>query len=103
MSSVRKGPIFRDSKLTVCVQFFLPVSFTMAMAGVITWIVGLLALSRRLNDVPSASIGISLVAIPVILLLVGIFWYVFLGIILNQEEDPDDETPTERARNEGGN
>ncbi|MFQ5875375.1 MAG: hypothetical protein ACE5JL_16465, partial [Dehalococcoidia bacterium] len=35
----------------------------------------------RLGDVPSASIGISLVAIPVFLVLLGVILYVFCGLL----------------------
>ncbi len=44
------------------------------------WILHLLRLSRRLNDVPSASIGISIVAIPVFLAGAAILTYVFVGL-----------------------
>ena len=56
-------------------------------------------LARKLDDVPSATIGISIVAIPVFLTMLSVFWYVFLGIMRNrQEEDPvDPATATEVA------
>lgn len=77
----------RDSKIVVFLQYLLPVSFTVAMAGIIAWVVSLMLLSRKLHDVPSASMGISIVAIPVFLVLLFVFWYVFLGIIRNQDEE----------------
>ncbi len=81
----------RDSRWIVCLQYLLPISFTCAMLGIITWIGSLIMLSRKLNDTPSASMGISIVAIPVFLVLLSVFWYVFLSIIRNQEEPPSND------------
>jgi len=71
------------------------------MIGIIAWIIRLILLARRLHDVLSASIGISIVAIPVFLILLGVFWYVFLGIVRNRDAPPD-ETPQEEPRPVGG-
>ena len=87
-----------DSKLIQFFQYLLPISFTVAMTGIIVWILSLIRLSRKLHDVPSASIGISLVAIPVFLVLLVVFWYVFLGIMLNQEESRE-EKETDQPKN----
>jgi len=76
----------RDTGVVVFLQYLLPLSFTTAMMGVVIWIASLILLSMKLDDVPSASMGISIVAIPVFLVLLSMFWYVFLGIIRNQEE-----------------
>jgi hypothetical protein len=48
--------------------------------GISSWIIHLLRLSHRLHDVPSASIGISIVAIPVFLTGASVLTYVFLGL-----------------------
>lgn len=80
-----------DPPFIVFLQYLLPLSFTCAMAGTIAWIVSLILLSAKLDDVVSASMGISIVAIPVFLILLSVFWYVFLGIIRNQE--PGDGPP----------
>lgn len=91
----------RDSAFIVMLQYLLPLSFTAAMSGVIIWIVSLIMLSRKLDDVPSVSMGISIVAIPVFLVLLSLFWYVFLGIIRNQESE--DEPPhQEGVKNQPG-
>ncbi|HUP47382.1 MAG TPA: hypothetical protein VNA04_01185 [Thermoanaerobaculia bacterium] len=45
-----------------------------------TWIVHLIRLSRALHDVPSASVAISIVAIPVFLTGAGVLTYVFVGL-----------------------
>ena len=44
------------------------------------WIMNLLFLSLELNDVPGASVGISIVAIPVFITLASILTYVFVGL-----------------------
>jgi hypothetical protein len=48
--------------------------------GISWWIIHLLLLSQRLNDVPSASVGISIVAIPVFLTGATVLTYVFVGL-----------------------
>ena len=62
--------------------------------GVISWILHLLRLSQRLHDVPSASVGISIVAIPVFLTGAGVLTYVFIGLQRGRRR------PGEMARNE---
>ncbi|MFQ5913519.1 MAG: hypothetical protein ACE5JS_10075 [Nitrospinota bacterium] len=54
--------------------------FFALVGGIVVWIVHLIRLSWRLRDVPSASVGISLVAIPVFLILLGVVNYVFWGL-----------------------
>lgn len=44
------------------------------------WIINLISLSIDLNDVPGASVGISIIAIPVFITLAAILTYVFLGL-----------------------
>ena len=51
------------------------------IGGIITWITHLIRTAWRLGDVPSASIGISIVAIPVFLTLLGVILYVFVGLL----------------------
>jgi hypothetical protein len=51
------------------------------IVGIISWISHLIRTAWRLHDVPSASIGISLVAIPVFLTLLGVVLYVFWGLL----------------------
>jgi hypothetical protein len=54
--------------------------------GISSWIVHLLRLSRKLHDVPSASFGISIVAIPVFLTGAAVLTYVFVGIRRGRED-----------------
>jgi len=51
--------------------------FVLSISG---WIVHLLRLSVWLDDVPSASVGISIVAIPVFLTGAAVLTYVFVGL-----------------------
>ena len=53
--------------------------------GIAIWIVNLILLSLELNDAPGASIGISIIAIPVFFTLAGVLTYVFAG--LQKEEN----------------
>ena len=61
--------------------------FVLFVGGLITWIIHLIRTAWWLGDVPSASIGISLVAIPVFLVLLGVVLYVFWGLLTHQREE----------------
>lgn len=63
--------------------------------GISGWIIHLLRLSQRLQDVPSASIGISIVAIPVFLTGASVLTYVFVGLRRGRE-------PSREPSSEGG-
>jgi hypothetical protein len=52
----------------------------------VTWIIHLIRTAWWLGDVPSASIGISIVAIPVFLVLLGVVLYVFWGLLIDRSE-----------------
>lgn len=56
------------------------------IGGIVTWIIHLIRTAWRLKDVPSASIGISLVAIPVFVILLGVILYVFWGLLGDRGE-----------------
>jgi hypothetical protein len=49
------------------------------------WVINLIKLSIELNDVPGATVAISIVAIPVFLILASVLTYVFVG--LQKEKD----------------
>jgi len=74
-----------DEKLVIKAQYALYVLACLFVAGIIGWILHLIRLSWELNDVPSASEGISIVAIPLFLTLITIFSYVFWGIMRNRK------------------
>ena len=56
--------------------------------GISAWIIHLIRLSSRLRDVPSASVGISIVAIPVFLTGASVLTYVFVGLRKGRAESP---------------
>jgi hypothetical protein len=61
--------------------------FVLTISG---WILNLILLSIELRDVPGASLGISIVAIPVFLTLAGLLTYVFVG--LRKEQSPPNQS-----------
>ncbi len=71
------------------------------VVGISWWIVHLLLLSHRLHDVPSASVGISIVAIPVFLTGAGVLTYVFFGLRRGRSE-PDEDGAEGEASAGGG-
>jgi uncharacterized membrane protein YcjF (UPF0283 family) len=56
------------------------------VGGIIVWIIHLIRAAWTLGDVPSASIGISIVAIPIFIVLVSVVLYVFLGLRADARE-----------------
>jgi cbb3-type cytochrome oxidase subunit 3 len=68
------------------VQWAIAALAVVFIGGIVTWIMHLIRTAWRLGDVPSASIGISLVAIPVFLVLLGVIVSVFWGLL--REEGP---------------
>jgi amino acid transporter len=48
--------------------------------SIAVWIINLILLSVELNDVPGASIGISIITIPVFFALASVLTYVFIGL-----------------------
>lgn len=82
MSGLRSAP---DRTVRV-IQWAMAVAAVLFIGGVVVWIAHLIRTSWRLKDVPSASIGISLVAIPVFLTLLGVIIYVFWGLLGDRSE-----------------
>jgi hypothetical protein len=50
------------------------------------WIIRLIIVSVQLQDAPDASVGISLVVIPVFGMLAGVLTYVFIGLQRNRNQ-----------------
>lgn len=74
----RESPLFNKS---VFLAQVLSVSIIWVLVAVIiVWILGLISLSLELQDVPGASVGISLIAIPVFILIASVLTYVFIGM-----------------------
>lgn len=70
--------------------------------GISGWIIHLLRLSHRLHDVPSASVGISIVAIPVFLTGAGVLTYVFVGLRRGRRDLGKKDEGEEANDEEGG-
>ncbi len=62
-------------------QWAMAAMIVVFIGSIIVWIAHLIRTAWRLHDVPSASIGISLVAIPVFLVLLGVIVSVFWGLL----------------------
>lgn len=58
--------------------------------GIAVWIVNLVWISFRLKDAPNASVGISLVAIPIFFTLASVLTYVFVGLKRGAEKNETD-------------
>jgi uncharacterized membrane protein len=54
--------------------------FIFLVLGIISWFIHLMLNALWLRDVPSAAIGIPLVAIPIFLTLASVVFYVFWGL-----------------------
>jgi cytosine/uracil/thiamine/allantoin permease len=57
--------------------------------GIAVWILNLIRESLRLHDAPDASLGISLVAIPVFFTLSSVLTYVFIGLRKGRRKDEE--------------
>ncbi len=58
----------------------------MFVIGITWWILRLLITSINLNDAIDASVGISILVIPIFLTLASIITYVFIGLQRNKSE-----------------
>lgn len=66
-------------KLILTAQIFSISLIWIFVIGIAIWIVNLISISLDLHDAPGASIGISIIAIPVFFILATILTYVFVG------------------------
>ncbi len=57
--------------------------------GIAVWIVTLIRESLKLHDAPDASVGISIVAIPVFFTLASVLTYVFVGLRKGRKEESE--------------
>ncbi|MDH5751808.1 MAG: hypothetical protein OEZ59_05260 [Deltaproteobacteria bacterium] len=76
-----------DSPLVKKLQLALVIGFSMFALSIIGWVARLIYNSWVWQDVFSASIAISLIAVPIFLFLLSLFNYVFWGITLGREEE----------------
>lgn len=65
--------------------------------GISGWILHLIRLSHQLHDVPSASVAISVVAIPVFLTGAAVLTYVFVGLRRGRRPPATPATPAKEA------
>lgn len=70
----------RPRRLIFALQIISVSMIWVFVLSISVWILHLMRLSHRLHDVPSASVGISLVAIPVFLTGASVLTYVFVGL-----------------------
>ncbi len=69
---------------------FLSISLIWILfTGIAVWILTLIRESRKLHDAPDASVGISLIAIPVFFLLASVLTYVFIGLRRGRKEESE--------------
>lgn len=77
MSGLHSAP----DRIVRTIQWAMAGAAVLFIGGIVAWIGHLIRTAWRLRDVPSASIGISLVAIPLFLTLLGVILYVFVGLL----------------------
>jgi|APDOM4702015118_1054815.scaffolds.fasta_scaffold994836_1 hypothetical protein len=63
-------------------QWVWMIGFILLVLGIISWFIHLMRAALWLGDVPSAAIGIPLVAIPIFLALASVVFYVFWGLAI---------------------
>lgn len=78
------APSSREDRLVRITQWGLAATAPVAIGSIIFWITHLIRTALRWGDVPSGAIGISLVAIPVFLMLLGVMLYVFIGLLTDR-------------------
>ncbi len=70
----------QEPRWSVVLQLISVAWMWVFVLGISGWILHLIRLSHQLHDVPSATIGISIVAIPVFLTGASVLTYVFVGL-----------------------
>ena len=69
-----------SEQLVRTLQWIWVAGFIFLVLGIISWFIHLMLNALWLRDVPSAAIGIPLVAIPIFLALASVVSYVFWGL-----------------------
>jgi len=88
-----------ERKWIVLLQVGSVAMMWVTVLGVSFWILHLIRLAIRLHDAPTASVGISIVAIPVFMTCAGVLTYVFVGLqrgrhSLQEDGNEDEERPS---------
>lgn len=76
-----------NRKLIETLQVISLLLIWVLFTGIAVWIVTLIRESLRLHDAPDASVGISIVAIPVFFILASVLTYVFVGLKKGRKEE----------------
>jgi len=74
-------------KITFIFQLFSLFGIWVFVLGISVWIIHLIKISHKLHDAASASVGISIVAIPVFLTGATVLTYVFIGLQRGKKDD----------------
>ena len=75
-----ENPQSPSERLIRTLQWIWVAGFILLVLGIISWFIHLMRAALWLGDVPSAAIGIPLVAIPIFLALASVVFYVFWGL-----------------------
>ena len=78
-----------SNRLVMTLQWVWLGAAFLLVGGIIAWIIGLIRAAWTLDDVLSASVGISIVAIPIFLVFMGVVFYVFWGVALHGRSGED--------------
>ncbi len=81
----------RISPLIYMAQVSSVIIMWIFVAGIILWIFNLISLSIYLKDAQNATLGISLVVMPVFILLASVLTYVFVGLNKKQNSKKKDQ------------
>ena len=77
---MNEEPTPRINKIIFIAQVLSVSLIWVFVIGIAVWIINLIRLALELQDVPGASVAISIVAIPVFLTLAAVLTYVFVGL-----------------------
>ena len=58
------------------------------LGGVVTWMLNVVSVSREQGDALTASVGISMVAVPVYTLVASVLTYVYFGLRRGRRPEP---------------
>ena len=68
------------NRLVFTLQVMSMLGIWIFVLGISAWIIHLIRIANKLQDAPTASVAISLVAIPVFLTGASVLTYVFVGL-----------------------
>ena len=73
-------------KVIFAIQLCTLLGIWVFSVGISLWIIHLIRLANRLQDAPTGSLVISVVAIPIFLMGASVLTYVFVGLQREQEQ-----------------